>query len=644
MEPGHDKSKPRSKRPDKALYVPRARRHLRAEPHTDRGPKQKGQSTLINQKTVSKITDAIGKNETSVSLKSLSKDLGAHHEQMFAEANLPQQEDSKTECGHRASERRLNLDEKRHIGNAVPEKVSDEGRGLESKHPKEKKATQQKRRVGSNSSKVHSREKESLHKKAMSEKCNIDAAANYLLNVPSSIAESNREVMKSGYGEIQTHPRQLQSNAYNNEQGNNNQPNTVDSTVEELETDVNKSLPFNVASPLNMRSDSDTLQLNELASSKLASCECSDAEQCAESGCSNGVNEPWQMERSCTQYPCTGASEENSYKILAEVNNSTEHETRVDNDSSSQALKGSFVSLPASLENVVCSDSPHSKIISLSAIQGAEEAGSLNYSSSITVDSMNSEPVSAEVKAETGAALQSVEEISLDLGQLTTTNSGESKCAERSLVEEPEGDSWDALFNDDGDCLNPHLLEELTSKNKSKKNIQDPPFNYYNYQPAEQEIDDSEFPHIVEIYDFPSEFKTEDLLRAFSTYQKKGFDIKWVDDTHALGLFSSAIAARDALSTKHPMLKTRPLSQASRSSKVKARSCAEFLLPAKERPQTSAMLARRLVIGALGVKSNQTKAEREAERQKLKAARDPQGEQGNRGMTTNCSTVLKWLV
>ncbi|XP_051883635.1 coiled-coil domain-containing protein R3HCC1L [Pristis pectinata] len=166
------------------------------------------------------------------------------------------------------------------------------------------------------------------------------------------------------------------------------------------------------------------------------------------------------------------------------------------------------------------------------------------------------------------------------------------------------------------------LRPELTANSKSKKSIQDPPFNYYNYQPAEQEMDDSEFSHIVEIYDFPSGFKTEDLLRAFSSYQKKGFDIKWVDDTHALGLFSSAFAARDAISTKHPMLKTRPLSQASRSSKVKARSCAEFLLPAKERPQTSAMLARRLVIGALGVRSNQTKAEREAERQKLKEARE----------------------
>lgn len=47
----------------------------------------------------------------------------------------------------------------------------------------------------------------------------------------------------------------------------------------------------------------------------------------------------------------------------------------------------------------------------------------------------------------------------------------------------------------------------------------------------------------------------------------------------------------------------------------------EFLQPAKERPETSAALARRLVTGALGVRSKQSKAEREAERKQLQAAR-----------------------
>lgn len=47
----------------------------------------------------------------------------------------------------------------------------------------------------------------------------------------------------------------------------------------------------------------------------------------------------------------------------------------------------------------------------------------------------------------------------------------------------------------------------------------------------------------------------------------------------------------------------------------------DYLLPAKERPQTSAALARRLVTGALGVKSNVSKEQREAEKRQLQEAK-----------------------
>ncbi|XP_051982816.1 coiled-coil domain-containing protein R3HCC1L [Xyrauchen texanus] len=191
---------------------------------------------------------------------------------------------------------------------------------------------------------------------------------------------------------------------------------------------------------------------------------------------------------------------------------------------------------------------------------------------------------------------------------------------------EEEDENWDSLFNDDGDCLDPHLLEEMSLKDGRKKSSkQEPQFDYYNWSPQEEEeveLRDDELSHIVEIYDFPSEFKTEDLIRSFNTFQQKGFDIKWIDDTHVLGLFSSSIAARDALRMKNPMMKIRPLSKSSNATKAKARSCSDYLLPAKERPQTSAALARRLVIGALGVKSNQTKEDREAERNKLRQAKE----------------------
>ncbi|XP_070802123.1 coiled-coil domain-containing protein R3HCC1L isoform X1 [Pituophis catenifer annectens] len=202
-----------------------------------------------------------------------------------------------------------------------------------------------------------------------------------------------------------------------------------------------------------------------------------------------------------------------------------------------------------------------------------------------------------------------------------TTNTSTDSVS-HSEADNMADESWDALFNDDGDCLDPQLLEQLSTCTLRGTRLQEPHFDYYNYSPADQDMSDSELPHVIEIYDFPPEFRTEDLLCVFCHYQKKGFDIKWIDDTHALGIFSSPITAQDALNTKHLMVKTRPLSQATRAARTKARAYAEFLQPAKERPETSAALARRLVTGALGVRSKQSKAEREAERKQLQAARE----------------------
>lgn len=211
-----------------------------------------------------------------------------------------------------------------------------------------------------------------------------------------------------------------------------------------------------------------------------------------------------------------------------------------------------------------------------------------------------------------------------DIESVSMETSMELKATETSHMEgsaAPE-ESWESMFNDDGDCLDPRLLQELSGNMKNRESIQEPRFDYYNNEVPDIDLSDCEFPHVIEIYDFPQEFRTEDLLRVFCSYQKKGFDIKWVDDTHALGVFSSPITARDALGSKHTMVKIRPLSQATRAAKAKARAYAEFLQPAKERPETSAALARRLVISALGVRSKQSKTEREAELKKLQEARE----------------------
>ncbi|XP_070539526.1 coiled-coil domain-containing protein R3HCC1L-like [Ptychodera flava] len=114
---------------------------------------------------------------------------------------------------------------------------------------------------------------------------------------------------------------------------------------------------------------------------------------------------------------------------------------------------------------------------------------------------------------------------------------------------------------------------------------------------------------------------------AFNKFQSRGFDIKWVDDTHALAVFSSQIAANDALDTPHPMLKTRPIMMASRDAKQKARKCVEFIQPYKARPETTALTARRLVSTALGLQSSVPKEKRDAERKKIKQAKEKKREE-----------------
>lgn len=60
-------------------------------------------------------------------------------------------------------------------------------------------------------------------------------------------------------------------------------------------------------------------------------------------------------------------------------------------------------------------------------------------------------------------------------GQPDSTNQeadpeGTSLLEAMSIQEDEEEDSWDTLFNDDGDFLDPHLLEEVSACTKWEKN------------------------------------------------------------------------------------------------------------------------------------------------------------------------------
>lgn len=66
------------------------------------------------------------------------------------------------------------------------------------------------------------------------------------------------------------------------------------------------------------------------------------------------------------------------------------------------------------------------------------------------------------------------------------------------------------------------FLQLAKKEGKKKESIQEPNFDYYNvnrYEEDETDLRDDELSHIVEIYDFPTEFKMEDLLKLFQNYQ-----------------------------------------------------------------------------------------------------------------------------
>ncbi|XP_039314573.1 coiled-coil domain-containing protein R3HCC1L isoform X2 [Solenopsis invicta] len=179
---------------------------------------------------------------------------------------------------------------------------------------------------------------------------------------------------------------------------------------------------------------------------------------------------------------------------------------------------------------------------------------------------------------------------------------------------------WDSLFDDNGDCLDPTLIEELTSA--VGEVVIEQPKNDYKAYTKQIEVSSDEFAHVIEIYNFPSEFKTSDLAAIFSSFKNGGFELKWVDDTHCLGVFSSPLVAAEVLALNHPFVKTRPLNEATALSKTKAKRSAEFLQPYRNRPETCAALARRLVTGALGVKLSTARQEREHEKNILREAKE----------------------
>ncbi|KAM9252591.1 R3H and coiled-coil domain-containing protein 1 isoform 2-T3 [Cariama cristata] len=167
--------------------------------------------------------------------------------------------------------------------------------------------------------------------------------------------------------------------------------------------------------------------------------------------------------------------------------------------------------------------------------------------------------------------------------------------------EESAADRGQSGFEDDCTAeLFAEIVGYLTVKDISIEKIS---FDYSSYGDAQ--LSEGDFGHVTEIYDFSPSLKTEHLLELFSDFHESGFKIQWVDDTHALGIFSSPSTASQALGRRYPSLKIRPLIHATKQSKIKALQRPKLLHLAKERPQTDTAVAKRLVTRALGLKHKQ---------------------------------------
>ncbi|XP_051896983.1 coiled-coil domain-containing protein R3HCC1L-like [Pristis pectinata] len=184
---------------------------------------------------------------------------------------------------------------------------------------------------------------------------------------------------------------------------------------------------------------------------------------------------------------------------------------------------------------------------------------------------------------------------------------------------------------------NEDLLKELSScLGESSISIEQPQSDYSTYLSGEPQTYDVDFGHIIEIYDFPPHMKTEDIQEAFGCFRDKGFRIKWVDSSHALGIFSSPDSASKALSISHEQFKTQPLSQATKQSKLKVSRCSEFLQPVKERAQVNTAIAKRLVSRALGFQTTERRGQPDLKPKKPKENKvQPHKTEDDAGNTLN---------
>lgn len=163
-------------------------------------------------------------------------------------------------------------------------------------------------------------------------------------------------------------------------------------------------------------------------------------------------------------------------------------------------------------------------------------------------------------------------------------------------------------------------LSDCFKKSLSINDHPKPSTSSKSTSPQPNHSSDDEFSNMLEVYDLSPELKSQDIRSSLYQLQTGDFEIKWVNESRAIIIFSTKSIANEALKLPCHNLKLRKLSQGGAESKQKARQCSTDL-PFKQRPETSACLARRLVGSALGIRVSVSAEQREVERKKLQDAR-----------------------
>lgn len=81
------------------------------------------------------------------------------------------------------------------------------------------------------------------------------------------------------------------------------------------------------------------------------------------------------------------------------------------------------------------------------------------------------------------------------------------------------------------------------TKTLGKVKVEQPSSDYSSYEEAREKLlADTDYSHVLEVYGFAADFKTQDLMAVLNPHAgRSGFDLKWVDDTHALAIFSNSL-------------------------------------------------------------------------------------------------------